>query len=205
MLIVTFIIHLGQATSVRVPIDEHSHECVLFFAYTKMLGAQEVNVFASFVAMVVADTLQLGKRRRIRLSQPNIETEDIGLDQHNNAEGHTSSRERHDIQLQRPRQAVMIVSERISSSMETHMLSLTMLKEVVKGDAEWEYKMVKNENSSANNSHQLDSKSAYSLVPSPFGSHGWSVWVGWMQRRLADGAPARDCASLGSVSRNLSG
>ena len=186
MLIVTFIIHVGQATSVRVPIDEHSHECVLFFAYTKMLGAQEVNVFASFVAMVVADTLQLGKRRRIRLSQPNIETEDIGLDQHNNAEGHTLSRERRDIQLQRPRRAVMIVSERISSSMQTHMLSLTMFKEVVKGDAEWEHKMAlcppfaKNENSSANNSHQLDSKSSYSLVPSPFGSHGWSVLVDWM-------------------------
>ena len=83
----TSIIRVGQSKFVTVPIDEDSHERILnciqtlseleatpavheiFLkdtkaAYTKMLGAQEVNFFYSFVAMVVADTLQLGESSR---------------------------------------------------------------------------------------------------------------------------------------------
>ena len=80
----TSIIRVGQSKFVTVPIDEDSHERILnciqtlseleatptvheiFLkdtkaAYTKMLGAQEVDFFSRLVVMVVADTFQLGK------------------------------------------------------------------------------------------------------------------------------------------------
>lgn len=74
----------------------------------------------------------------------------------------------------------------------------------------------RNVNSSANNSRQFDPnrlripdghKFHGALVSNPFGSHGWSVrvgrtiFLGRMQRRLADGNAVRD---LGSLSRILS-
>lgn len=60
-----------------------------------------------------------------------------------------------------------------------------MLKEVVKGDAEWEYKMVKNENSSANNSHQLIQSPHIHSFPAHLaltaGQFGWvGCREGWL-------------------------
>ena len=95
MLIMTSIIRVGQSKFVTVPIDEDSHERILnciqtlseleekpsvheiFLkdtkaAYSKMLGAQEVNAPEPFMVIIVADAFWVrqrprsGRMRRVR-------------------------------------------------------------------------------------------------------------------------------------------
>ena|ERR1700691_1148825 len=86
MLIMTSIIRVGQSKFVTVPIDEDSHERILnciqtlseleekpsvheiFLkdtkaAYSKMLGAQEVNTHVQYVTIIIADGFGSGKGR----------------------------------------------------------------------------------------------------------------------------------------------
>jgi hypothetical protein len=50
-------------------------------AYIKMLGAQDVNVFVSFVAMVVADTSNYSSRKLLLISGWVASNKQAGIDE----------------------------------------------------------------------------------------------------------------------------